>query len=82
MAAVLVIDASVAVRLVTHTCGQDDWGAQLEEAALVLAPELMLTDAANAPWKLRRSNAFQQVEPDRTLQAEALALASCCPDRP
>ena len=97
MQAVLVIDASVAVRLVTHTCGQDDWGAQLEEAALVLAPELMLTDVANALWKLRRSNALQQVEPqalladarelvdqiepDRTLQAEALALA-CHLDHP
>jgi predicted nucleic acid-binding protein len=97
MAAVLVIDASAAVRLVTNTWSQDDWGTQLEQAGLVLAPELMLTEVANALWKLQRSNALQHVdpqalladarelvdaiEPDRTLQVEALALA-CHLDHP
>ncbi|TVS02656.1 MAG: PIN domain-containing protein [Cyanobium sp. PLM2.Bin73] len=91
MAAVLVIDASVAVRLVTNSCGQADWADQLERAALVIAPELMLTEVANALWKLQRSNALNTmdpqalladarqlvdaIEPDRTLQVEALALA-------
>ncbi|MCP9926367.1 type II toxin-antitoxin system VapC family toxin [Cyanobium sp. CH-040] len=91
MTSVLVLDASVAVRLVTNTCGQDDWGDQIEQAALVLAPELMLTEVANVLWKLQRSNALQHVdpqvlladarelvdaiEPDRSLQVEALALA-------
>jgi hypothetical protein len=59
--------------------------------AWVLPPELMLTEVANTLWKLRRAEQLhtldpQQlladardlvdlVEPDRHLQAEALALA-------
>lgn len=63
----------------------------LREAALVLAPELMLTEVANTLWKLQRAQQLadldpqqlladardlvDRVEPDRHLQAEALALA-------
>ncbi len=59
--------------------------------ALVLAPEFMLTEVANALWKLQLAGSLrdidpqllvadsrdlvEQIEPDRELQAEALALA-------
>ncbi len=61
-------------------------------ADLVLAPELMLTEVANALWRLQRAGQLEadglqarlrraadlvdHIEPDRTLQAEALALAT------
>jgi predicted nucleic acid-binding protein len=64
---------------------------QIGDAPLVLAPELMLTEVANALWKLARSDQLKgldpqllladardlvdRVEPDRHLQVEALALA-------
>jgi len=64
---------------------------------LVLAPELMLTEVANAIWKLQRAGQLKliephalladalelvdQIEPDRHLQVEALALA-CHLDHP
>ena len=73
------------------------WLAPLQEAALVLAPELMLTEVANALWKLHRAgmggsldpqlllvdarDLVDRFEPDRHLQAEALALA-CHLDHP
>ena len=60
-------------------------------APLVLAPELMLTEVANALWRLQRgaglagmdpqqlladaADLVDQIEPDRHLQVEALALA-------
>ena len=64
----------------------------LAAADLVLAPELMLTEVANALWRLQRAGQLEEadvqrrferavalvdhIEPDRTLQAEALALAT------
>ena len=67
------------------------------KADLVLAPELMLTEVANALWRLQRAGqlpaeGLQQplsraaelvdvIEPDRHLQVEALALA-CHLDHP
>jgi len=61
-------------------------------ADLVLAPELMLTEVANALWRLQRAgqleayglqqrlsraaDLFDNIEPDRTLLAGALALAT------
>lgn len=91
MAQVCVLDASAALRLITHDSAAGDCGNQLQDAALVLAPELMLTEVANALWKLQRAGALggldpqvlladardlvDQIEPDRTLQVEALALA-------
>ncbi|MFM7550152.1 MAG: ATP-binding cassette domain-containing protein [Cyanobacteriota bacterium] len=46
------------------------------QADLVLAPELMLIEVANALWRLqRRGQLVDVIEPDRHLQAEALALA-------
>jgi predicted nucleic acid-binding protein len=57
-----------------------------------MAPELMLTEVANALWRLQRAGQLQadslqwrlsraaelvdHIEPDRSLQAEALALAT------
>jgi len=67
------------------------------QASLVIAPELMLTDVANALWRLQRAGQLQaqtlqirldkaadlvdHIEPDRHLQVEALALA-CHLDHP
>lgn len=61
-------------------------------ADLVLAPELMLTEVANALWRLQRAGQLEasglqqrlsraadlvdHIEPDRTLLPEALALAT------
>jgi len=91
MAPALVLDASAVLRLITHDPMASDWAEQLGEAPLVLAPELMLTEVANALWKLQRgaglagmdphqlladaADLVDQVEPDRHLQVEALALA-------
>lgn len=96
-AGALVLDASAAVRLICHDPLAAGWAQQLTEASLVLAPDLMLTEVANALWKLQRSNNLagidpqqllvvardlvDQVEPDRELQVEALALA-CHFDHP
>ncbi len=89
-----VLDASAAVRLILGDPAAAGLAQQIGEAALVLAPELMLTEVANTLWKLRRADQLNnldpqqlladardlvdlvdRVEPDRHLQAEALALA-------
>ncbi|KAF0652425.1 PilT protein domain-containing protein [Cyanobium sp. Copco_Reservoir_LC18] len=91
MALALVLDASAVLRMITHDLMAHDCAEQLGQAPLVLAPELMLTGVANGLWKLRRSaglagmdpqqlladatNLVDQVESDRHLQVEALALA-------
>jgi predicted nucleic acid-binding protein len=91
MAGSCVLDASAALRLITQDPAAEDLARQVEQMALVLAPELMLTEVANALWKLQRAGSLEginpqllladardlvdQIEPDRTLQVEALALA-------
>jgi predicted nucleic acid-binding protein len=61
-------------------------------ADLVLAPELMFTEVANALWRLQRAGQLEasglqqrlsraadlvdHIEPDRTLLAEALAIGT------
>ncbi|WP_216905504.1 type II toxin-antitoxin system VapC family toxin [Synechococcus sp. CCY 0621] len=91
MAPALVLDASAVLRLITHDPIASGWAEQLGQAPLVLAPELMLTEVANALWKLQRgvglagmdpqqllvdaADLVDQIEPDRHLQVEALALA-------
>ena len=91
MALACVLDASAAVRLILGDPAAAPLAQLLREAALVLAPELMLTEVANTLWKLQRAQQLaeldpqqlladardlvDQVEPDRHLQAEALALA-------
>ncbi len=97
MAAACVLDASAVVRVVCADPLAAAWLAPFQEAALVLAPELMLTEVANALWKLHRAGMLgsldpqlllvdardlvDRFEPDRHLQAEALALA-CHLDHP
>ena len=67
------------------------------QADLVVAPELMHTEVANALWRLQRTGQLEadglrlrlsraaelvdRIEPDRHLQVEALALA-CHLDHP
>ncbi|QPN71503.1 type II toxin-antitoxin system VapC family toxin [Synechococcus sp. CBW1108] len=81
-AGTLVLDASAVVRLICHDPAAAGWAEQLAEASMVLAPELMLTEVANALWKLQRSGSLvDHLEPDRELQVEALALA-CHLDHP
>ena len=86
-----VLDASAAVRLILADPAAADLAERVGGAALVLAPELMLTELANTLWKLRRADRLNdldpqellaearelvdRLEPDRHLQAEALALA-------
>ena len=47
-AGTLVLDASAVVRLICHDPAAAGWAEQLAEASMVLAPELMLTEVANA----------------------------------
>ena len=91
MALACVLDASAAVRLILGDPAAAAVAEQIREAALVMAPELMLSEVANTLWKLQRADHLadldpqqlladardlvDRVEPDRHLQAEALALA-------
>jgi len=91
MALACVLDASAAVRLILADPAAADLAERVGGAALVLAPELMLTELVNTLWKLRRADRLNdldpqellaearelvdRLEPDRHLQAEALALA-------
>ena len=93
----LVLDASAAVRLITGDPAASQWRQQIARAPLVLAPELMLSEVANTLWKLHRAGSLSdlnpqelladardlvdQIEPDRHLHVEALALA-CHLDHP
>ena len=86
-----LLDASAAVRLICGDPAVAGLEGLIREAPLVLAPELMLTEVANTLWKLQRADQLagldpqqlladaralvDRVEPDRHLQAEALALA-------
>jgi predicted nucleic acid-binding protein len=97
MAVACVLDASAVVRLICSDPMAEAWLVPLQEASLVLAPELMLTEVANALWKLHRAGALpsldpqtlladgrdlvDRLEPDHHLQAEALAMA-CHLDHP
>jgi predicted nucleic acid-binding protein len=92
-----VLDASAAIRVITGDPVASQWRDQLKKAPLVLAPELMLSEVANTLWKLQRGgnlngldpqtlladarDLVDQIEPDRHLQVEALALA-CHLDHP
>jgi predicted nucleic acid-binding protein len=91
MALACVLDASAAVRLILADPAAADLAERVGGAALVLAPELMLTELANTLWRLQRADRLNdhdpqellaearelvdRLEPDRHLQAEALALA-------
>jgi Predicted nucleic acid-binding protein, contains PIN domain len=93
----LVLDASAVVRIIEGAEQAANFQEAVFNADLVLAPELMLTEVANALWRLQRAgqlaaDGLQQrlslaselvdvIEPDRHLQVEALALA-CHFDHP
>jgi predicted nucleic acid-binding protein len=90
MALACVLDASAAVRLILADPAAADLAERVGGAALVLAPELMLSELANTLWKLQRADRLNdldpqellaearelvdRLEPDRHLPAEALAL--------
>ncbi|EDY38847.1 hypothetical protein CPCC7001_1726 [Cyanobium sp. PCC 7001] len=87
----LVLDASAVVRIIEGSSQAAALRDAVLRADLVLAPELMLTEVANALWRLQRSGQLEatgvqqrlsraaelvdHIEPDRHLQVEALALA-------
>lgn len=93
----LVLDASAVVRIIEGSESSTPFQEAVLKADLVLAPELMLTEVANALWRLQRVGQLEAdrlqrqlsraadlvdvIEPDRHLQAEALALA-CHLDHP
>jgi predicted nucleic acid-binding protein len=93
----VVLDASAVVRIIEGAEPAAPFQEAVLKADLVLAPELMLTEVANALWRLQRSGQLEVdglqrrlsravelvdvIEPDRHLQAEALALA-CHLDHP
>ena len=55
MALACVLDASAAVRLILGDPTAAGLAELISAAPLVLAPELMLTEVANAIWKLQRA---------------------------
>jgi predicted nucleic acid-binding protein len=93
----IIVDASAVVRIIEGSEPAASFQEALLQADLVLAPELMLTEVANALWRLQRAGQLEAdglqrrlsravelvdvIEPDRHLQAEALALA-CHLDHP
>ncbi|MEA5474640.1 type II toxin-antitoxin system VapC family toxin [Synechococcus sp. CCY9201] len=93
----LVLDASAVVRIIEGAEPAVRFQEAVLKADLVLAPELMLSEVANALWRLQRAGHLEAdglqerlsraaelvdvIEPDRHLQAEALALA-CHLDHP
>jgi predicted nucleic acid-binding protein len=94
---VLVLDASAVVRIIEGSDQSATYAEAVLQADLVLAPELMLTEVANALWRLQRAGQLEadgvrlrlsratelvdHIEPDRHLHVEALALA-CHLDHP
>jgi predicted nucleic acid-binding protein len=74
MALACVLDASAAVRLILADPAAADLAERVGGAALVLAPELMLSELANTLWKLQRADRLNDLDPQELL-AEALALA-------
>ena len=97
MAGTVVLDASAVIRIMEGAPQAVVLREALLQANLVVAPELMLTEVANALWRLQRAGQLEpaglqerlaraaelvdHIEPDRHLQVEALALA-CHLDHP
>jgi predicted nucleic acid-binding protein len=88
----IVIDASAAVSLVLALPGSEDFFAPLDEAELVMAPDLFVAEVCNAIWKYRKADLLSmdrcekaldhalrlpdQLESSMGLHREAFALAS------
>lgn len=87
----IVIDASAAVGLVLAFPGTEQFAPPLEQADLVITPDLFVAEVCNALWKYRRAelvsmvrceqaleqilNLPDRIEPGSGLYLEAFALA-------
>jgi predicted nucleic acid-binding protein len=60
-----VLDASAVVRIIEGSTQADSFTEAVSSAELVLAPELILTEVANALWLLQRAGQLKAT----TLQA-------------
>ena len=69
----LVIDASAAVSLVLATPGSEIFFAPLDEAELVMAPDLFIPEVCNAIWKYRKADLLPMDRCERALE-HALSL--------
>lgn len=72
----VVIDASAAVGLVLAMPETESFAAPLEQAALVVAPDIFVSEVANAIWKYRKADLL----PTERCE-QALEQALCLPDR-
>lgn len=88
----LILDASAVVRIIEGSPEASVMHEAVLAADLLLAPELMLSEAANVLWRLQRAGQLEasdlqqrlrraadlvdHIESDRTLLAKALALAT------
>jgi predicted nucleic acid-binding protein len=72
----IVIDASAAVGLVLAMPGTEIFHEQLEQAALVTAPDLFVPEICNAIWKYRKADLIPAARCEKVLE-HALSL----PDR-
>jgi predicted nucleic acid-binding protein len=68
-----VLDASAAIEIVVERAQAARLGRILEEADLVLAPDLFIPEVVNAMWKYHRFERWNLAVCDRTLEA-ALGL--------
>lgn len=73
MSAVLVLDASAAVRAVMDAAAQPLLLDRLSGASAVLAPTLLRVEVANALWKYQRAGVISAAEA-RTRHAEVCLL--------
>lgn len=62
MSAIIVLDASAAVRAVMDSGAQPLLLDHLATAAMVLAPALLRVEAANALWKYQRASVINTAE--------------------
>jgi predicted nucleic acid-binding protein len=67
MALACVLDVSAAVRLILGDPAAAAVAEQIREAALVMAPELMLSEVANILWKLQRADHLADLDPQQLL---------------
>jgi len=69
----IVIDASAAVALVLAMPGSEILYAPLDEAELVMAPDLFIAEVCNAIWKYRKADLLPMDRCERVLE-HALSL--------
>jgi predicted nucleic acid-binding protein len=69
----IVIDASAAVSLVLALPGSENLFAPLDQADLVMAPDLFVAEVCNAIWKYRKADLLPMVRCEKALD-HALGL--------